>query len=402
MRARLAAWSRPNVDPRLFDVVLTAVFVVVSQLDVWTSWDNGTQGHFDGPRWLNSALMLAAVTPLYWRRRAPLVTAGALAAGLTVDTVFVSSTAAFVGSFVPVLIATYSVAAYGSSRRRSLGGLAVMAAGTVVVSLSVSELSSAGDIAFDLLWLSCAWMLGHFARRLRGDARALSLRAEDLERRREREAQEAVERERGRIARELHDVVAHSVSLMGVQAAAAEQVLTVEPERAREPLQAIQRTAREAVDELRRLLGVLRETHGGTGLSPQPDLSALDSLADQMRAAGLPVELCVEGTGAPGLSAGIELSAYRIIQEALTNALRHADRAPTTVIVRHMPDRLEIEVADHGEATGGDGMAPRKATGHGLIGMRERVALYGGTIPTGTEPGGGYRVRATLPYGGRP
>lgn len=395
MRARLAAWSPPSVDPRLFDVALTVVFIAVSQIDVWAS--PGGAGRIDGPSWLHSVLMLIAVTSLLWRRRAPLLTASVLATAFTVDTVFVSSTAAFVGSFVPVMIAAYSLAAYEPSHRRSLLGLGVLATGTVAVSLSVPELSSAGDIAFDLLWLSGAWALGHFARRLRSDARTFSLRAEDLERTREREAREAVERERGRIARELHDVIAHSVSLMGVQAAAAEQVLTLEPERAREPLRAIQRTAREAVDELRRLLGVLRESNGSDGLSPQPDLDALESLTAQMRSAGLPVELRVEGSRAGGLSAGIELSAYRIVQEALTNALKHAGPAPTTVVIRHLTDGLEIEVADGGGGTGANG-----AAGHGLVGMRERVALYGGTISIGNAAEGGYRILASLPYGRNP
>jgi signal transduction histidine kinase len=398
MRARLAAWSPPRIDPRLFDAVLTGVFVVLSQLDVWAPWgDNGASEHFGGPAWLNSALLLAAVVPLFWRRRAPLLSAGCLGGGIVVDVVFVSSTAPFIGAFVPVLIAAYSLAAYEGSLWRSVAGLAALGAAVTTVAIAIPELGSVGDLAFNLFCVACAWALGRVARRTRGDAKALSRRAEDLERGREREAREAVELERGRIARELHDVIAHSVSLMGVQAAAAEQVLTIDPERAREPLRAIQGTAREAVDELRRLLGVLREPQGGGGLSPQPSLAALDSLAEQMRAAGLPVELRVEGAGAPGLSPGIELSAYRIVQEALTNALKHAGGAPATVVVRHLPDVLEIEVTDRGRGgVGGNGKP-----GHGLIGMRERVALYGGVVSTGEAAEGGYRVHASLPHARR-
>jgi signal transduction histidine kinase len=398
MRERLAGWSTPRVDPRLFDAVLTLVFVVLSQLDVWAPWgDNGAKSHFGGPLWLNSALLLIAVAPMLWRRRAPLLTAGALAAGITVDVVFVSSTAPFIGAFVPVLIAAYSLAAYEGSLPRSAAGLAALAGAVTAVAIAIPELGSVGDLAFNLFCLACAWALGRIARRMRRDAKALSRRAEDLERSREQEAREAVELERGRIARELHDVIAHSVSLMGIQAAAAEGVLTLEPERAREPLRAIQATAREAVDELRRLLGVLRETHPDGGLSPQPGLAALDTLAEQMRAAGLPVELRVEGAGGAGLSPGIELSAYRIVQEALTNALKHAGGASATVVIRHLPDELEIEVTDRG----GDGGGGNGKVGHGLIGMRERVALYGGAISTGAGADGGYAVHASLPHARR-
>jgi signal transduction histidine kinase len=397
MRKRFAGWSPPSVDRRLFDAVLTIVFVVLSQLDVWAPWgDNGARTHFDGPAWLNSALLLVAIVPMLWRRRAPLLTAGAMATGITVDVVFVSSTAPYIGAFIPVLIAAYSLAAYEPSPWRSMAGLAALGGAVTAVSLAVPELGSIGDLAFNLFCLACAWALGRIARRMRSDAKALSRRAEDLERTREREAREAVEMERGRIARELHDVIAHSVSLMGVQAAAAEQVLSVDPECAREPLRAIQGTAREAVDELRRLLGVLRATQGGDGLSPQPGLAALDSLAEQMRAAGLSVELRVEGGCASGLSPGMELSAYRIVQEALTNALKHAGGAPATVVVRHLPDELEIEVTDRGGGGGGNG-----TVGHGLIGMRERVALYGGAISTGAGPQGGYSVHASLPHARR-
>jgi signal transduction histidine kinase len=398
MRERLAGWSTPKVDPRLLDVTLAIVFVTLSQLDVWAPWgDNGTKEQFDGPLWLNSALLLLAMAPLVWRRRAPLLTAGAMAGGIAIDVVFVSATAPFIGAFFPVLITAYSLAAYESPLGRSLAGLAMLAGAVLSVSAAVPGMESVGDFGVNLLFLAFAWGLGRFVRQKRLDAKALSRRAEDLERNREREAREAVELERSRIARELHDVIAHSVSLMGVQAAAAEGVLALEPERAREPLRAIQATAREAVDELRRLLGVLRDTEPDGGLSPQPGLAALDSLAEQMRAAGLPVELRVEGAGAAGLSPGIELSAYRIVQEALTNALKHGGGAPATVVVRHLPEALEIEVADHGGGRGGNGKV-----GHGLIGMRERVALYGGVIATGAGPEGGYRVHASLPHGRRP
>lgn len=397
MRKWLGSWSPPSLDPRLLDAAITLVFLVVVQIDIWgPNWgDIGEESSFHGPLWLSSLVLCAGIVPLFWRRRVPLLSAVALAIAMSVEVTLVSPTAPFLGSFVPMLVIAYSLAAYEAEVRRALAGFAVLGTAVVIVTLSVPELRSIDQVPFEVACLSGAWLIGRFVHRLRSRAHALGRRAEDLERLRELEAREAVELERTRIARELHDVISHSVSLMGVQAAAAERVLERDPARAREPLLAIQETARDAVDELRRLLGVLRESEGQEGLSPQPGLTALDSLAEQMRAAGLPVELRVEGRP-NGLSPGIELSAYRIVQEALTNALRHAGGAPAEVVVRHLPRELEIEVADRGNGNGGNG-----EVGHGLIGMRERVALYGGTIATGPEAGGGYRVRASLPHARR-
>ena len=404
MRERLGAWSPPSPDPRVLDVAITVVFVVISQLDVWAPWgDGGEQMSYDGPLWISSALMLVAIVPMLWRRRAPLVTAAALAGAMAVEVTLVSATATFLGAFVPILVTAYSVAAYEPEARPAAAGFGILAAGVLTVTLTLPELRSWSEVPFEVACLACAWLVGRFVFGLRDRARILRLRAEELEQRREREAHEAVELERARIARELHDVVAHSVSLMGVQAAAAEQVLATEPERAREPLRAIQETARDAVEELRRLLGVLRTNSGRNGLSPQPGLAALETLAEQMRAAGLAVALRVEGDGeGTRLSPGVELSAYRIVQEALTNTLKHAGGGEAAVVVRHREGGLEVEVRDDGGPGNGAGGERAGDFGHGLIGMRERVAVYGGTISTGPDDGGGYRVRASLPRTRRP
>ena len=206
----------------------------------------------------------------------------------------------------------------------------------------------------------------------------------------------ALREERIRIARELHDVVAHSIGAIAVQAKAAEKVLATQPERARRAVATIQATSRQALDELRRVLGVLRaEEEPEAGRAPQPGLAQLSSLADQVRQAGLEVELSVEGT--PGaLPAGVELCAYRIVQEALTNSLRHAGPTRARVAVRVIGESLDVEVTDEGArpaqpARGGHG------GGHGLRGMHERVSLLGGELTTGFRPGGGYRVHARLP-----
>jgi signal transduction histidine kinase len=201
--------------------------------------------------------------------------------------------------------------------------------------------------------------------------------------------------ERVRIARELHDVIAHSVSLMGVQAGAVERVLERDPEHARESLRSIQSTARESVGELRRLLGILRADQEPAGLAPQPGLSRLTALVDESRRAGVAAELTVEGEARP-LPAGIELSAYRVVQEALTNVRKHAPGASTRVLLTYGSTELELLVRSAAVAPS-NGAASGPGTGHGLVGMRERVALYGGSLDAHPEPGGGFVVRARLP-----
>ena len=196
--------------------------------------------------------------------------------------------------------------------------------------------------------------------------------------------------ERARIARELHDVIAHSVTVMTVQAGAARMLLPGDPQRAVEPLLAVEETGHQALAEMRRLLGILREVDGQPVLAPQPGLKDLTRLAVAVREAGLPVEMAVEGTPRP-LPAGIELAAYRILQEALTNTLKHAGAARAHVTVRYAPEAVFLEVCDDGRVPPADGH------GHGLVGMRERATLYGGELDAGPLPGGGYAVRARLP-----
>ncbi len=203
--------------------------------------------------------------------------------------------------------------------------------------------------------------------------------------------------ERGRIARELHDVIAHSVSLMGVQAGAVERVLERDPDKAREALRSIQFTARDSVGELRRLLGILRAQDEPFGTSPQPGLAALSSLVEDNRSAGLPVALAIDGE-ARALSAGVELSAYRVIQEALTNVRKHAPGASAHVHLCYRVDEVEVVVSNSAyQAPNGRKRWPADGAGHGLVGMRERVAMYGGSLEARPEPDGGFLVRARLP-----
>jgi len=232
------------------------------------------------------------------------------------------------------------------------------------------------------------WLLGAYLRELRERARR-------AEREREERAAAAVVSERARIARELHDIVSHNVSVMVVQAEAAEEMLERDkPDRARAPVRKIEETGRAALTDMRRLLGVLREGDARPALNPQPGIANLELLLAKVREAGLPVELEVQGTPVP-LSPGVDLSAYRIVQEALTNALKYAGRARARVLVRFMPGALELEVTDDG--AGADGVGG--GGGQGLVGMRERVALFGGELEAGPRLEGGYRVYARLPLG---
>ena len=237
-----------------------------------------------------------------------------------------------------------------------------------------------------LVVVAATWALGRLvAERTR--------RAADLEQRAGRLArahEAAVADERARIARELHDVIAHSVSVMTVQAGAARLLLDEDPERARGPLLAVEETGRQALAEMRRMLGILRGDDEAATLAPQPGIAEIDALVEQVRAAGLPVDLVVEGAPQT-LPPGVDLAAYRVVQEALTNALKHAGAARAEVRVRYGSVTVELAVTNDGHA------ATNGRAGHGLVGMRERVALYGGRLEAGPRAGGGYAVRATLP-----
>jgi signal transduction histidine kinase len=330
-----------------------------------------------------AAVLLALVTvPVAWSRLRPLGAACAVAAGLAALGLLLPDGSPE-GGFVlfPLLLALYSVGAHEDGRRAAAGLLAVFAGATVNVS-SDPDLVTTGDVvvadAFFVFFLGgAAWLLGRDVRRRQAE--------------RDQRASEAVAAERARIARELHDVVAHSVSVMGVQAAAAQEVMDREPERARLALGSIQDTARDAVLELRRLLGMMRDADSAVPLAPQPGLAQIGTLVGQVEAAGLAVELMVEGAYEP-LPAAIDLSAYRIVQEALTNALKHAHPTVARVTVRYGAADLELIVENDGVGT-----SDANGAGHGLISMRERAELFGGSLETGSGGTGRYWVRARLP-----
>jgi signal transduction histidine kinase len=364
-----------------------AVLVVAGQAEAWFQGGLGT-------RWQVSAIMLGMTLPLFARRRWPApvplavfgfaVLLGYVDPGATSTIVF----------FASMWFALWSAAA--NNLWRHAVGLLLFAYGATAVIISNVDDASANDWLWFNMIGTLVWTTGLVLRRRTEHAARLEERAIMLEQRREADAREAVAAERARIARELHDVVAHSVSVMTVQASGVRRLLKPEQEREREALETVERTGREALAEMRRLLGVLRETDGAAELAPQPGLDGLDRLLDQVRASGLPVELTVEGDRRP-LPAGVDLSAYRIVQEALTNALKHAGKAQASVRLRYEPAALELAVENDGAtAIVGDGR------GHGLHGMRQRAEVCGGTLDAGPRPEGGFRVRATLPVESAP
>ena len=297
--------------------------------------------------------------------------------------------------WVAIPVAVYSVAAYGD-RWASLAGLAVAEVGSVANQLTPGRFQ-ASTVVSNALLIAAAWLLGHFVGVRRRYVLQLEERTAELEQAREELARRAVTEERLRLARELHDVVAHAMSVIAVQSGVGAHVANTQPKEAAKALGAIEATSRAALDELRRLLGVLRQEDEPRGdLAPVPGLADLDGLLAEVAKAGLAVKLQVNGTRPP-LPAGVDLSAYRIVQEALTNVVKHAGPAHAQVVVGYGDQEVTVEVIDDGRGavtSAGDG---RVGTGHGLIGMRERVQAFGGDLEVGPRPGGGFRVAARLP-----
>jgi signal transduction histidine kinase len=344
------------------------------------------------PLWAAAAATATQCVALYWRRRAaPLV-------AVVVFGMLFAEAAAGVSLHeptTPILIAF--VAAYAAGRYSELPiAIATMAYSILVGWASISLAWHRGDdyTASDYPWVAfvfaAPWVAGVIMRRRSEYTELLEDRAERLAREGEMRARVAAADERARIARELHDVIAHSVSVMVVQAGGAEQVLRTDPERALAPIRAVQETGRQALAEMARLLGMLREDGEEVGLEPQPGLADLDALVEQTRVAGLPVELSLDGKPRQ-LPLGVDLSAYRIVQEALTNARKHSTGGRAEVFVHYGEDAVDVEVTSDGQPTGnGEG------GGHGLVGMRERAALFGGALEAGLVDGG-FRVHARLP-----
>jgi signal transduction histidine kinase len=372
------------------DIALALVIAGVGQLDVWAS--DRTGANVVGPRPAVAAFYLVTSLALAWRRRAPVAVALlVLGANLLQALAFGASEGQ--GVLLPALVAMYSAGA-NAPRSRALVPLALLPLVIVGRELTNPENIDARNVLDALAWdatLLAAWLLGAYLRTSRLYVAALEERTARAEQAREERARAAVAEERARIARELHDEVAHAVTVMVVQAEAAEEILASDPERAREPLRRVQGIGREALAELRQLVGILRQQEAAAERAPQPGIADLDTLLVRVREAGLPVELRVEGEPMR-LPAALDLCTYRIVQEALTNSLKHAGPAQATVALTYGERFLELEVSDDGR-----GLAASNGAGHGLAGMRERVALFGGALESGPRAGGGYRIHARLP-----
>ena len=351
-----------------------------------------------GPTPFFVVLGIALTTaPLAFRRRYP-----ATSFGIIMAAVFVTSGHTTTVTFAAVIFAAYSAVAYSTYRRMALLTVATAAIIVTAAFTNTTPPLPARFTAFLVLLPTVAVALAVRTWRQRaGDSAARLLRAEAEH---EAETRRAVEAERARIASELHDVVTHNVSVMVVQAGAARRVLGSSPDQAPEAqtaieaLLAVEASGRTAMGELRHLLGLLApsgEAPGGDDvvLVPQPDVGQVRSLVERVRAAGLPVELTI--TGPRALPPGVDLAAYRVVQEALTNVIKHANQARTVVRIEYRPRELLIDVADDGPPADAGRFQP--GAGRGLIGLRERIALYGGELDAGPRPGGGWRVRATIP-----
>ena len=361
-----------------------AVAIAAAAIEV--GWVFGYD-HSPPPVAVGLALLAGAV--LIWRRREPLVILGLSLAAVLGVTIAGASPA----GFAP-LVALYTVAAM-CERRLSLAALALTAPITLVASVAGPADEQLVDPISAVLCSAAAWGLGVYVETRREYRRELERRAALLERERKQLARIAAHEERASIARELHDIVAHSVSVMLVGVRGARDVLRTDPDVADATLGKVETSAEQSLAELRRLLALLREPADEAESRPQPSLAQLDQLVGEYRDAGLPVSLERIGAQRP-LPGGFELSVYRIVQEALTNVLKHADAKQVVVTLAFHDSRLDLEVVDDGSPQGQDAVVP----GHGLVGMRERVALLGGELQTGPREGGGFRVAARLPVGG--
>jgi signal transduction histidine kinase len=378
-------------DPFRVDAVVAILFAVASGVEAAAQ-----SSHLEQPV-LTVALLTAMMLALAWRRRWPIAVASWNLAVLSVAEVTGASEPNFTFPFLAILLANYSVGADAGWREFRAGAALVLFLACLAIAVDPTTTFNLSNVLFASVFIAGLPMAaGRALRNRRLLTRELRSKARRLEREREERARQAVLDERQRVARELHDVVAHSVSVMVIQAGAARRVARRDRKQAREALDAVETTGRQALAEMRRMVGVLRKGDEKLALAPQPSLAQLGTLVERARAAGLPVEVRVEGAAAgEALPPGVDLAAYRVVQEALTNTIKHAGAARAVVHVRYAADAVEVEVSDNGSGPStvrnGDG------SGHGLVGMGERLALYGGELRAGGAPGGGFSVCARIP-----
>ena len=380
------------------DVGLAALFLAAS---VATMVHDLAPGSTSTRYWvLFSMLVVVGTVPVAVRRRAPVFA--------LVCTCGATAVAAMLGhplASVPVIALPLYSLTVAYPRRTSLVALLLVEASalvTLVVSAVLRPVT--GDVTSTLLLAAAAWFAGDSVRTRRAYQAGLVGQAEERQRREADQAQRTLVEERLDIARELHDVVAHSLSVIAIQSGVGRLVIDTQPEEARAALEAVERTSRSALDELRRVLGVLRRD-GGPELAPAPAIADIGGMVAEVREAGVPVELAVLGT-APELPRGLELSVYRIVQEALTNVAKHAGSAPTRVCIQFRGDAVSVDVANQPPRTELERRRAREAAAephpgghHGIVGMHERAAAFGGTLVAAPLPDGGFAVQARLPIG---
>lgn len=374
-----------RAHPLLVDGALTALVLLIAVPPVLIRGLGRTWPGSVGMLLLSAGLCL----PLVWRRVA---TVPAFAAVIGVGLVQLLTDVRPLPADLAILVAIYTVASR-ETLRRTLLAAAVVEIGLVSGSLRWSS-GAVGSAVMLTAWTTAATLIGVNVRTRRSYLAALEDRAARLERERDQETQLAAAAERARIAREMHDIVAHGLSVMIAQAEGAAHVARSSTDRAVAAMQTVAETGRQSLAEMRRLLGILRDDGEALSLDPQPGVADVVALVEQTRAAGLPVRLSTAGP-VRELPPALGLAVYRLVQEALTNVRKHAGPAAADVDLRYLPDRLQILVADNGRG----GSAPARPGGQGLVGMAERVGLHGGTLVTGPRPRGGWQVRATLPTG---
>ena len=367
------------------DALVTAVLVGFGLLEVWVpDYAPGVEPT-PGPKLGLTAVILLCTAPVLVRRKTPLVALTLVLAGMAAQG---RLTAPIEGlaELAAMLLCTFALGRYGDRTNTILG--AVLAA----VLLGIAG-ENAGDWTFSGLLLSGGYLAGLAVRRLQRESDGLRVRTRQLAQERDERARSAAADERRRIARELHDIVAHSVSTMVIQAQAGSALLADAPDRARLAFDSIESGGRQALTELRNLLGMLREVSDDEALEPQPTLDRLDEMVGNARRTGLDVDLHIDGHVVP-LSPGLGLTVYRIVQEGLTNTIKHAGAgARATVRLAFHPDRLEVEISDDGAG----GTVPPDSGGNGLRGIADRVEVLGGQIVIGPAEAGGFRVWALLP-----
>jgi signal transduction histidine kinase len=377
-----------RANPWVVDGLMATAFLVLVVVGHFTATGNAGADYRDPDVW-SVLLSIGVAVPYYFRRHAPLVVLLTSELCVVVLTVREYQTSAAPSV---LLVGVYTVAAWCDRRQRIIGAAAVLIGLTVVAVAGIPGANQA-DNAFNFVIFAAAYLFGSTMRNRRLYSEQLEERAKALERERDDQAQRAVTEERLRIAQELHDVVAHSMGVIAVQASVGAHVIDTDPAEAKNSLEAITHTSRSTLAEIRRMLGVLRDDNGASH-APAPSLADLDRLVRDVGTAGLEAEVRSEGTPVE-LPPGVDLTAYRIVQEALTNVLKHAGRARATVVVGYEENALRLEIVDDGRGVNGRA-APG---GHGLVGMRERVGVYGGSFEAGPRVGGGFRVAVRLPYG---